>query len=91
VSRVERAERLAETARRLSSETRGRLDAEFDAMVRSAGAGTPGESTVLQTVELLEKATDTELQIIQADLAVRTARAELWRYLPASRFPKPVK
>ena len=87
LTRVDRAERLAQTARRLSAETLGRLNAEYDAMIRAAGAGTPGESTVLQTVELLEKATDTELQVIRADTAVRTARAELWRYVPADQFP----
>jgi cobalt-zinc-cadmium efflux system outer membrane protein len=89
VTRVERAERLAETARRLSSETLGRLNAEYDSMVRAAGVAGSGESAVLQTVELLEKATDTELQVIQADLSARTARAELWRYLPTDRLPTP--
>ncbi len=34
-------------------------------------------------------ATDTELQVIRSDTAVRTARAELWRYLPTNRFPNP--
>ncbi len=86
LTRVDRAERLAATARRLSAETRARLDAEFEAMVRAAGASASDESTVFQTVELLEKATDTELQVIRADTAVRTARAELWRYLPATQF-----
>ena len=75
----------------VSAETRARLDAEYDAMVRSAGVGGSGESTVLQIVELLEKATDTELQIIRADTAVRTARAELWRYLPADQFSSTAK
>lgn len=89
LTRVERAERLAATARRLSGETLARLNAEFDSMIRTAGVAGMGESTVLQTVELLEKATDTELQVIQADLAARTARSELWRYLPAQRFPNP--
>lgn len=89
LTRVERAERLAATARRLSGETLARLNAEFDSMIRTAGVAGMGESTVLQTVELLEKATDTELQVIQADLAARTARSELWRYLPANRFPNP--
>ena len=91
LTRVDRAERLAATARRLSAESRARLDAEYDAMVRSAGVGGSGESTVLQIVELLEKATDTELQIIRADTAVRTACAELWRYLPANQFPATTK
>jgi cobalt-zinc-cadmium efflux system outer membrane protein len=89
LTRVDRAERLAATARRLSRETLARLNAEFDSMIRSAGVGTPmGESTILQTVEILEKSTDTEIQVIRADTAVRTARAELWRYMPASQFQK---
>jgi len=89
VARVERAERLANTARRLSAETVGRLTAEYDALVRSAGVPGAGESTVLQTVALLEKATDTEKQVIQAELAVQVARAELWRYLPTEQFLNP--
>jgi outer membrane protein, heavy metal efflux system len=86
LTRVDRAERLAATARRLSSETLARLNAEFDSMIRTAGAGSPSESAILQTVEILEKSTDTEFQVIRADTAVRAARAELWRYMPASQF-----
>jgi cobalt-zinc-cadmium efflux system outer membrane protein len=91
LTRVDRAERLAATARRLSSETLSRLNAELDAMLSSAsvGGGSMGESAVLQTVKLLEMATDTDLQVIRSDTAVRTARAELWRYLPTNRFPNP--
>jgi outer membrane protein TolC len=87
LGRVERAERLAATARRLSTETLSRLNAEYDTLVRSAAVGgMAGASTIFETVELLEKATDTELQVIRADTAVRTARAELWRYLPVSQL-----
>jgi hypothetical protein len=86
VTRVDRAERLAATARRLSSETLERLNAEYDAMVRAASAGSMGESTILQTVEILEKGTEAELQVIRADTAVKTARAELWRYMPTHQF-----
>jgi outer membrane protein TolC len=88
LSRVERAERLAETARRLARETSARLDAQYDALVRAAGAGSAasGESTVLMAVEIFEQATATELKVIEADTAARVARAELWRYVPASRF-----
>jgi hypothetical protein len=86
LSRVERAQRLAETAQRLGTETLARIDGEYDALVKAAGVGGMGDSTVLEIVELLEQATDTRLQLIQADLAVRVARAELWRYVPADRF-----
>lgn len=90
LTRVERAERLAATSRRLSEETVARLDAEYDALVRAAGVatgGVTGESTVLQTVGILERVTEASLQVIRADTAVRIARAELWRHAPASHFP----
>jgi outer membrane protein TolC len=87
LSRVDRAERIAETARRLASETRTRLDTQYDALVRAAGAGSATmESPVLMTVEILEKSTEADLKVVQADTAARTARAELWRYVPTSRF-----
>lgn len=86
VARAERAARLAESSRRVSADTLARLEAELGAFLRAASAGNPGESTVLMTVELLEKATDAELQVIAAEQAERTARAELWRYASAAQF-----
>lgn len=88
ITRAERAERLAQTARRLSSETTARLQAEYDAFLRAASAGNPGESTVLMTVELLEKTTDAEIKTIEAERAAQLAAAELWRHFPAERFPR---
>jgi outer membrane protein TolC len=89
--RVDRAERLADLARRLAAETRARLDTEFMTFLQIAGSSGSvgpsamggGESAVLQAVEILEKTSDTELQVIQAETAARTTRAELWRYAPA--------
>lgn len=86
VARAERASRLAESSRRVSADTLARLEAELGAFLRAASAGNPGDSTVLMTVELLEKATDAELQVVAAEQAERTARAELWRYAPAAQF-----
>ena len=86
LTRAARAERLAATARRLGSETIGRFNAEYDALIRAAGVAGSGESTVFQVVELLEKATETELQVLQAETSARTALAELWRYAPADAF-----
>ncbi|HYC71356.1 MAG TPA: TolC family protein [Opitutaceae bacterium] len=86
VNRAERAERLAETSRRLSADTLGRLRAEHDALLRGASAGSPGESTVLQVADLLEKTTEAELQVVEADFAARAARAELWRHVPAEHL-----
>ncbi len=85
LARVDRAERLAATARRLGQETIGRLGAEYDSLLRTAGVGGQS-STILETVELLEKVTEAELQVIRADTALRIARSELWRYLPAAEF-----
>lgn len=82
--RVERAERLAGIARRLSRETVDRLEAEYESVLRAASTGSGQASTILEVVELLEKTTEAEIQIIRADTAVRTARAELWRYYPAA-------
>lgn len=86
LGRVERAEHLAGIARRLSQETVGRLEAEYESMLRAAATGSGQSSTVLEVVELLEKTTEAEIQIIRADTAVRTARAELWRYYSATEF-----
>ena len=90
LGRVERAERLADLARRLAQETQKRLDAEYDTLVRAAGTGGMGnDSSVLMLLEVLEKTTDAHLQVIDAEGAARSARAELWRYVPAARFPNP--
>ena len=61
----------------------------YDSMVRTASVGGMGQSTILEIVELLEKATETELQTIRADTAVQVARAELWRYMPVAQFQLP--
>ena len=88
ISRVERAGRLAATARRLAEETQSRLDAEYDTLVRAAGAGgMSSDSTVLMILEVLEKNTDAQLQVIDAEGSARAAQAELWRYVPARFFP----
>ncbi len=88
LSRAERAERLAATSRKLAAETSARLDAEYDSLVRSAGtpAMAGAETSVLMVLEILERHTDTQLQLVEADYAARSARAELWRYAPASLF-----
>ncbi|MDF3056202.1 MAG: hypothetical protein K0R17_417 [Rariglobus sp.] len=80
LARAERAERLAGSTRRFAADTAARLDAEYDALSRS------NETSVTLAVDILERLTDTRLQIIDADAAARTARAELWRYAPASSF-----
>jgi outer membrane protein TolC len=96
LSRVERAERVAATARRLAAETQRRLDVEHDALTRAASAnaaggagGMGGDSAVLHAIDILDKSTETQLQIVDAETAARIARAELWRYAPATRLLSP--
>jgi outer membrane protein TolC len=88
LARVERAERLATTARRLSAETQSRLDAEHEALTRSLSVTGMGanESAVLHAIDILDRSTETQLQIIEAETSARATRAELWRYLPADRL-----
>jgi outer membrane protein TolC len=82
LSRAERADRLAATSRKLAAETSARLDAEYDSLIRSAGTPTMagGETSVLMVLEILERQTEAELQVVEADYAARSARAELWRH-----------
>ncbi len=89
LSRAERASRLADISRRLADETAARLDAEYDSLVRGSGAapaGMGGENSVLMVLEILERQTDTRLQIIEAEAAAKAARAELWRHAPSRLF-----
>jgi len=90
LSRVDRAERVAATARRLAAETQSRLDAEHESLNRATSVNARGsmnsESAVLHAVDILDKATETQLQIIEAEIAALSTRAELWRYLPARRL-----
>jgi len=91
LARVERAERFAATARRLAADTQTRLDVEHEALTRSlsvTGMGA-GESAVLHAIDILEKSTETQLQIIEAETSARATRAELWRYLPPAKLLSP--
>lgn len=87
LGRTERATRVAQTARRLANETRARLHAEHDAATRAAavgvGSGMAGDTAVLHAVDILDKETEAELQVVEAEAAARLAQAELWRYAPA--------
>ncbi len=92
LARVERAERVADTARRLAGETQVRLSAEHESLTRATsvgvgtGPGMGGDSIVLHAVDILDKSTETQLQIIEAETAARTVRADLWRYVSAPRL-----
>ena len=91
LARVDRAERLATTARRLAADTQTRLDAEHEALTRSLSVTGMGaaDSTVLHAIDILERSTETQLQIIEAETSARATRAELWRYLPPAKLRSP--
>lgn len=88
LARVKRAERLAATARCLAADTQARLDAEHEALTRSLSVTGMGanESAVLHAIDILDRSTETQLQIIEAETSARATRAELWRYFPATRL-----
>lgn len=89
LSRVTRAENLAASARRLGTETRQRLGAELDALLRNAGTVMGSDAPVFMAVDVLEKITEAEIQILQAETAAQVARAELWRYASAEALRPP--
>lgn len=90
LGRAERAAQLAATARRLARETQLRLEAEHEALNRtvSVGAanGMAGESAVLHAVDILDRTTETQLRIIDAETLAQVARAELWRHVATPRL-----
>jgi cobalt-zinc-cadmium efflux system outer membrane protein len=80
LARVARAERLAAATRKFATDTAARLDAEYDALARS------NDTSVTLALDILDRLTEARLQVIEAEASVRSARAELWRYAPASTF-----
>lgn len=88
--RAERAEQLAAVARKLAADTRTRLETEHEILSRTvsvgAGNGMGGESAVLHAVDILERTSETQLRIVEAETAARVARAELWRHVAARKL-----
>lgn len=78
LARAERADRLAASTRRFATDTASRLDAEYDALARS------NDTSVTLAIDILDRLTDARIQVIDAEAAARAARADLWRYAPAS-------
>lgn len=87
LQRLAQAERLAATARIVAAQTAGRLDAEYDALIRSAGTASMAESpSMLMVLEILERRQAVAVQVIAADAVLRATLAELWRFAPAALF-----
>ncbi len=80
LGRAERATAVAATARTAAEATKGRITAEYDALVQAATAQTgPGLTAVLGVLDRLGEA---ERQVIDAEAAARQAAAGLWRLAP---------
>ncbi|MCE2862884.1 MAG: hypothetical protein RIR76_2525 [Verrucomicrobiota bacterium] len=88
--RAARAEQLANAARRLADDTRRRLEAEHEILSGTVSVGSAGsmggDSAVLHAVDILERTAETQLRIVEAETAARTARAELWRHVAAGKL-----
>lgn len=88
--RAARAEQLAAVARKLAAETRTRLEAEHEILSRTVSVGAPsgmgGDSAVLHAVDILERTSETQLRIVEAETTARIARAELWRHVATRKL-----
>jgi cobalt-zinc-cadmium efflux system outer membrane protein len=80
LGRAERAATVAATARAAANGTRGRLDAEYEAMLRSAA--TQGGTSLIQVLDVLDRLGEAERLVIEAEAAARQAEAGLWRLAP---------
>lgn len=79
LAKAERWTRLAGQTRHAAAETRARVEQELNARVSAAGtAGMPGGSDLLMLLELWERSTELDAQVIEADLAAQTAQSALW-------------
>ncbi len=67
-------------------------DHDFDRLARAWLELSPDRApersvaAVLHAIDILDRSTETQLQIIDAETSARATRAELWRYLAPSRF-----
>lgn len=88
--RAARAEQLAAVARKLAAETRTRLETEHEILSRTVSVGAPsgmgGDSAVLHAVDILERTSETQLRIVEAETTARIARAELWRHVATRKL-----
>jgi len=45
-----------------------------------------GDSAVLHAVDILERTSETQLRIVEAETTARIARAELWRHVETRKL-----
>lgn len=80
LGRAERAATVAATARAAAEATKARLDAEYDAMIRSAA--TQNGVNLVAVLAVLDRLSDAQRLVIDAEAAARQADASLWRLAP---------
>lgn len=80
IGRAERAATVAATARTAAMETRARLDAAYEALIRSIAS--QGGAGLAPALDLLDRLGDAERMVIAAEAAARQAEAGLWRLAP---------
>lgn len=80
LSRAQRASVVAAHARSAAQATSGRLDAEYDAMVRAAA--TQNSVSLMTILDVLDRLSDAERLVIDAETSAHLADAGLWRLSP---------
>lgn len=80
LGRAERASAVAATARAAAQDTKARLDAEYDAVVSSTA--TQGGASLGSALDVLDRLSEAEAMVIEAEAAARLADAGLWRLAP---------
>lgn len=80
LGRAERASTVAATARKAAQDTKARLDVEYDAMIRAAAV--QNGTNLIAVLEVLDRVSDAERMVIEAEAAAHQAGASLWRLTP---------
>jgi len=80
LGRAERAETVAASARKAAQDTKARLDAEYDTMIQAAS--TQNGTSLITVLDVLDRLSEAEGLVIDAEAAARLAQASLWRLSP---------
>ena len=80
LGRADRAGIVAAAARTAAKETKARLDVEYDAMIRAAA--TQNGANLVSVLDVLDRLSEAERLVIEAEAAARQANASLWRLAP---------
>ena len=79
LGRAERAATVAASARAAAQGTKARLDVEYDTMIQAAASN---GSNLIAVLEVLDRVSEAERLVIEAETAAHQAGASLWRLAP---------